>query len=285
MKKFLIVLLALLLVCAPALAYNSDFVVDDAELLTDSQESELESKLQELYENYHFQIVVHTTRSSGYQSLDMYAADFYDENGYGYGASCDGLIFAVDMAKREYVTVTTGSGMALFSDYDIARVEEMMVDDLSEGNYARAFDRYADGAEDVISAPVTYGGYSNYGYYDDGVYYDEYGMQVYVDVYRHLSPAQRAGEILPGILIAAAVITAITLGVMISGMKTARKKNQAMDYMTHVNLTRQSDIYLYTTERRRKIQTQNNHHGSSGGHSSFRGSSGRSHGGGRVGRF
>ena len=60
-------------------------------------------------------------------------------------------------------------------------------------------------------------------------------------------------------------------------------KQEAADYMTRVNLTRQMDMYLYTTERRRKIQTQSDHH--HGGGSSFRGSSGRSHGGGRVGKF
>ena len=283
MKKFLIVLLLLLMTCGCALAFNSDFVVDDADVLTDSQERELESKLEDLYEAYDFQIVLHTTCSSGNQALNLYAADYYDGHGYGYGPSWDGLILAVDMEKREYVTVTTGSGMALIGDDDIAWVEDAMLDDLSAGNYARAFARYAEGVEDALSAPAAYSGYHHDGYVDDGVYYDEYGRQLYVDAYRYLTPAQQAGEILPVILIAAAVITAIVLGVMISNMKTARKKQEAADYMTRVNLTRQMDIYLYTTERRRKIQTQSNHHHSGG--SSFRGSSGRSHGGGRVGKF
>lgn len=164
----------------------------------------------------------------------------------------------------------------------LAYNSDSVVDDLSSGDYARAFQTYVTGVETHLQSDGMYA------YDDDDVGFS--GTQYVIDGYRvdyemSYTPFGYANHIFPGILIAAAVITAIVLGVMISGMKTARKKNQAQEYMTRVNLTRQADIYLYSTESRRRIQSDNHGSRPGGGGGSFRGSSGRSHGGGRVGRF
>ena len=168
MKKGFVLLLILTLLSAPALAYNPDAVVDDAGLLSSSQETELENTLAALYETYDFQVVLHTTEDTGYRDLAMYAADFYDENGYGWGSGYDGLILVVDMDAREYVTVTTGSGMALFSDYDIGWIENAMLEDLSAGYYARAFQTYLTYAERFLKNGGNAYYYSNtYDSYED----------------------------------------------------------------------------------------------------------------------
>ena len=63
------------------------------------------------------------------------------------------------------------------------------------------------------------------------------------------------------------------------GMKTARKKNEAGDYVSRVNITRRQDIYLYTTTTRRKIESSSSGSHGSGGHFGGGGGHGSSHGG------
>ena len=123
MKRFYLALLALLLLCTCAFA-DTDAVVDSADLLSDYEEAALEEKCREIYDLFDFQAVIVTCYGTGGQPIHLYAADFYDNNGYGYGDTCDGIIFAVDMAEREYVTVTTGRGINYFSDSAIEMVEE-----------------------------------------------------------------------------------------------------------------------------------------------------------------
>lgn len=272
MKRFCIFLIILMSLCSFALAYNADAVADDANLLSAGDEERLEMLVQELYEEYDFQLVFHTADGID-QPIHLYAADFYDFNGYGYGANADGMIFVVDMGQREYVTVTTGKGINYFSDYAIAAIEEDIVSGLSEGDYGNAFLSYADHVrsqldfireqDEIIDDMPKYE-------YDYVRAYDYYGDEV------------TDGEKLLIAMVIALVITGIVLGVMVASMKTARKKNQASDYVQDVALTRVSDIYLYTTETRRKVQTSSS---GKGGSSTFSGSSGRSHGGGRSGRF
>ena len=74
-------------------------------------------------------------------------------------------------------------------------------------------------------------------------------------------------------------------------MKTARKRDSAESYLTDMNLTRERDIYLYTTTVRHKIENDPPSSGgsshstfSSSSHSTFSSSSGSSHGGGGSGR-
>jgi len=86
-----------------------------------------------------------------------------------------------------------------------------------------------------------------------------------------------AGEFIVFILIAAAVIAGIVLAVMIGKLKTAKFARAAGDYVVKdsLNLNGSSDIFLYETVTRRKIQTQ-----SSGGRSGSSGGGSRTRGGG-----
>ncbi|MBE5776719.1 MAG: TPM domain-containing protein [Clostridiales bacterium] len=274
MKRFFMLLTVLACVCVSALGYNLNTVVDSADLLSDSEETALLQKCENLYAAHDFQLVFHTTYGTDGQPIHLYAADFYDYNGYGYGADCDGIIFVVDMQEREYVTVTTGKGINYFSDYTISAIEDGIVSDLSEGEFYDAFLDYADSVENQLAYVKKQSEVID----DQPVYEFDY-----VQAYDYYGDYVTSGEKLMIAAVIALVITGIVLGVMVASMKTARKKNQAADYVQDVNLTRVSDVYLYTTERRRKIQTSSS--SGNGGSSTFRGSSGTSHGGGRAGKF
>ena len=278
MKKvvlsFAAVLLAFVMVTASALAYNAKGVVDDAELLTYGEEKWLQEKLDDVYQNHQFQVVLHTVDGIQGQPIHLYAADFYDYNGYGEGSTCDGMIFVIDMDEREYVTVTTGMGIPYFSDRAIASMEENIVEDLSAGNYYEAFCAYLDQVEQqlnyVKTQPVVYF-QEPLGDFDYVDAYDYYGDEVTQET-RLAIAAGFSG-----------IVTSIVLSVMVGRMKTARKKAAASDYVQGARFNRETDTYLYSTTRKRRVQSSSSSSG--GGSSTFRSSSGRSHGGGRSGRF
>ena len=60
-------------------------VVDNANLLTASEEQELEKYLDSISEDLKFDIAVVTTDTINGKTPMAYADDFYDYNGYGYG--------------------------------------------------------------------------------------------------------------------------------------------------------------------------------------------------------
>ncbi|MBR4881878.1 MAG: TPM domain-containing protein, partial [Clostridia bacterium] len=84
MKKLIILLCSVMLLLAlfiPVYA-NTDYVIDNADLLSDAEEAELEAKLTEMNSNSGCDIVVLT---ESYIDTDImsYADDYFDYNGYG----------------------------------------------------------------------------------------------------------------------------------------------------------------------------------------------------------
>lgn len=274
MKRLALLLSLLLLIALPALADNRVF--DDADLLSPSEETALNDTIAGIYATHHFDVVLHTTPSTFGKSVRMYAADYYDQGGFGYGAEGDGLIFVLSMAERDYYTVTTGSGIRIFTDYGIDRIGEDIVGYLSDGDYYGAMTRYlADVERFIVQATREEGDVSDDQPFRDYTPYD-YDTPVTLR-----APAERLAAVAPVILVAAFVIALIVVLIMRAGMKTARRKTSAGDYVVpgSLNLTRREDIYLYTTTVRTKIES-NNSGGGRGGSSTFSGGGGRSHGGG-----
>lgn len=261
MKKMIAaVLLALLALLAPALGLaQTQYVYDNADLLTVSQESELQAEIEAIKAQYDYEIVLVTESSIGNKTITEYADDFYDYNGFG----VNGMLFLLDIGSRQYWTSTSGHGIYAFTDYGIERLGDAIKPDLSAGNYYAAFGRYLNMAQDYLKQAAQGHPYDSAGSYAGGrsVNYGAWAI---------------------GIPIAALVIALITVSIMKYGMKTARKRTEAGEYVRpgSFRLTRQQDIYLYSHVTKVKIETSS----SGGGSSTHTSSSGRSHGGG-GGRF
>lgn len=94
MKKRLYIILFTLIfstMCVmPVFAQNemAAYVVDDAGLLTDSEENSLNETLKEISNRQNCQVVVVTTNSLDGKSAEAYADDYYDYNGYGKDGIC-----------------------------------------------------------------------------------------------------------------------------------------------------------------------------------------------------
>lgn len=274
-KRILNLMLALILMFSLALTVSAQgppLVVDQADLLTDTQEEALEEKASALREPYQMDIVIVTTDSLGGKTPEAYADDYFDENGYGYGEDYSGILFLLSMEYRDWYISTCGDGIYALTDYGIQEVASAALPYLSDGLYYEAFDAYLDElvtyldafqAGHPIDGKADLSGDRYTGINEETVHYREK-----TSLWRLIFPCAILG-------LAAA---AVTLIVMRSTMNTKKRQSAASAYLLEnsFRLHRNQDMFLYS----RVTKTRRQESSSGGGSSTHRSSSGRSHGGG-----
>lgn len=257
MKRKLIATLLVfcLILASPLIAAALDplaRVVDNADLLTDSEAYALEKRANDILYTYDMDVVIVTVNSLGGKSATAYADDYYDSHGYGIDEKYSGLLLLIAMDEREWAVSTCGDAIRAVTDYEIDEFFSDISGKLSDGEYYEAFDGFLTQIEAEYKA-----------------YADESTLE--------------AGDIFFRFVIAlliGTVIAGIALLIMRSQMNTAKSQRGAQSYIRNesYDLFRCQDIFLYShTTRTRKAE-------SSSGGGTHRGSSGRSHGG-RSGRF
>ncbi|MBQ3150899.1 MAG: TPM domain-containing protein [Clostridia bacterium] len=233
-----------------------DYVVDDADLLTDEQEAELQ-KISNRINFYHdIDAVIHTTNDLDGYDVVTYADDFYDYSGY----SDDGLVFTICLETRDYYTSTTGYAETAFYGNSLESLHNAVVGYLSDGDYYTAFHVYLTNVDGYLESIHNE---SELGFdFDDS------------------SSLTEPTDILKRELITigvAFVVSFLIIAFLKSRMNTAVKKTQANDYLVPGSLQIVSGYdYFITSSVVRTPKANNN---SSGG-GTHRSSSGRSHGGG-----
>ena len=261
-KAFLTIFTALILFTMsvmPVSAATEDPVrlVDDANLLSKSEEKALLKKLDEISERQDLDIVIVTTYSLEGKTPTAYADDFFDYNGYGYGSDRDGILFLVSMEDRDWAISTSGYGIKVFTDAGLDYIEDKVIPYLSDGDYADGFDKFADLCDKFIEQA------------NSGRPYDRGNM-----------PKEALSILwIPGSIAIGAVIAFIGTGMMKSELKSVRRQKAASSYVRNgsMKLTASHEHYLYRNVTRRVRETSS---GSGGGGSSIHtSSSGRSHGG------
>ncbi|MBQ4370229.1 MAG: TPM domain-containing protein [Oscillospiraceae bacterium] len=281
MKKIVCLLLfavMLIVLSAGALAAQPR-VNDEAGLLEDGEIEKLERKLEKVFEDHDFELAILTAESTRGKSVEAFADDYYDENGYGYGLERDGALIVVSMAERDVYISTAGSGQRIFTDYGIDYVLDDVAGYLSDGDYYRAFNAFIEDSEELLEQAE--GGEA----YDidnpiDGYEQEEY----YSGSYQERSKGSRvAGKLIPAAIVSF-LISLLVVGGMKRKMNTAVKHEDARDYVRPGSfvLTRQRDTFLYCNVTRVRRQTDDDRggRGGHGGSSIHFSSSGISHGGG-----
>ena len=270
-RKAISLLVSLSLLLALALGVSASvtlpIVVDNADLLTSEEETDLETKSQALRSEYEMDIVILTVETLDGKYAQQYADDYFDENGYGYGSEYSGVLFLLAMSEREWYISTCGDAIYLLTDRSIQQLGETAVSYLSEGDYYEAFDAYLDALPNNLeNAPVN-----GYGDSPENHYPGEPSE-------RRSSPNLAVSLVIG--MIAAAVVVLIMRG----SMNTKRQQHGASGYLKagSFHLRRHQDLFLYSNVS--KVHRQQNNSHSSGGSSTHRSSSGRRHGGG-GGRF
>lgn len=265
MKKLFAVLFCLCLVFGTCICVSADTIpderlqprlVDGADILSSTEEEKLLNDLDRLSEELQFDIVIATTNGLGGEYIRDVADDYYDYNGFGYGANGDGCILLVDMGNRDWWISTCGYGITALTDAGIQYIGEQFESDLSDGNYYYAFDTFIELTEDFVNQANTGEPYDTGNMPKEG--YNWFFGIVFS-------------------LVAGFVIAFIVTGVMKSKLKSVRRQPAAKDYLVpgSMNITASRDMFLYRNVTRRAKPKE-----SSGGSSTHSSSSGRSHGGG-----
>lgn len=215
-------------------------VEDYADVLTDTEEAELLSKLEALGAANDIEVGVVTVDSYEGKDPQAFADDFYDYNGYGYGENDDGFIVVFNTGEgdgnRNLAISTHGKGIDLLTDMEIDVIIEMMITPIKNGDFAGAFDNFVSECESAIDESIS----------------------------------------ILAIPLAIAIgfgLAFLIVKIQASKLKTVVQKADAADYVGNVVLTYQNDQFMYrnvTSSPKAKSDSSSTHTSSSG----------RTHGGG-----
>ena len=263
MKLILLPLIATIFMVLPVCAEDANTynrVVDQADLLTEQEEQSLDAKLKEISERQQVDVAIMAVNSipEGY-SVRGYADTVYENSGYGYGTNQDGLMLLISMEDHDWYITTMGYGITAFTDAGIQYIGNQITPDLADKSYANAFNTYAELCDDFITQAKN------------GKPYDTSNL-------RAKQPLAKKWIFISigiGLVIGICVVSSMS-----AKMKTVRPQPTAKDYMKDgsLNANRRSDLYLYHTITKRKIEKSSS--SSHGGSSTHRSSSGGRHGGG-----
>ena len=246
---------------------RGDRLVDQANLLNEADEAALQEKLDRISEQMQFDVVIVTCEHIGSRSPMEFADDYFDYNGFGYGEDYDGTVLLISMAQRDWWISTCGYGQtALSDDYFMEYIRRSdFYYALTDGNYKKSFNAFADTVEAFVTEART-----------DRPYSEQHKYHAWSSV---------CVGLVISLLIGLAVAAGVTHAKKTSYTGFVRSQAQAGDYMTDMRLTGQADEYLYNkVHRSRRVTTSSS--SSSSGRSSYHSSgshtssSGRSHGGG-----
>lgn len=228
-RKILSLLLALILCLSLALtvsASSEEMLFDEADLLSSGEESALRDRLLTISREYHAQVIVATLPSVEGGDVDYYVEYLYDSMEFGYGPNRDGVLLLVCMNPREYRILSNGFAADAIESSDIDTIGDAIVSDLSDGDYADAFDTFADKCDYYLNGHIN------------GFPFD-------------------AGGTLVIALIIGLVIGLIVALVLKAQLKTVRRQNQAHVYVRpgSMQVTVSRDLYLYRNVTRTKEES------------------------------
>lgn len=229
-------------------ASEFSLVLDEADLLTDEEESQLLDKLEAITEEYNLEVAVATVESKDGNEMNYFTDHFFDENGYGTGENHDGILFMVSIGDREWHITTHGYAMTAFNDDGLAYLKENVEPLLKDENFYGAFDTYADLCQDLLEMAAN------------GEPYTEPFSPIWI---------------LISLGIGLVLAFLCTMG-MRAQLKSVRTQDSAVDYVRQgsMELTRSNDIFLYHTVT--KTAKPKDSDSSSGGSDSDHGGTGGS---------
>lgn len=231
-------------------------LVDNANLLNDSEKSSLVNKLDRISENQQCDVIILSTDTLEGKTTTEFADDFYDYNNYGLGDSKDGVMLLINMEGRDWYISTCGFGITAFTDSGIQYIGDEIKSYLKDKEYQKAFEVYADLCDKFITQAKT------------NKPFDKNNLPK--------NPFSIAIEILISVAIGVAIAFAVG-GMMKSQLKTVKNKALATDYVDKdsLNITNSNEMFIFSRiSRTAKPKEENS------GSSTHQSSSGTTHGGG-----
>ncbi len=247
-----------LLLVVPVNASGEDYerLVDEADLLSNSEEDDLLELLDDISKDHDCDVVivaVDDMEDYGYSNIVSFVDDYYDFCEY----EDDGIIFLLSMEERDWAISTKGFGIEAFTDDGQDYIMDQVLPSLSDGDYADAFTEFANQCDKFLTQA------------EEGDPYDGSNM-----------PKEPLGLIwIPGSFLIGCIISLIIVMVMKGQLKSVKMQSGAADYVkkNSLKIDVSRDIYLYRNVSRRLRPKDTGSGG--GGSSTHRSSSGSSHGG------
>ena len=195
----------------------------------------------------------------------MYAADFFEQNGFGFGHDLDGIILLLATEDRDFGFATTGYGEKAFTDAGQEYLEKLFLPHLKEDDYFKAFMAYADAVDDFLTKAKA------------GRPYNKGNIPLTDE---ELSDFRIYSTVVSMVL--ALVIALVVTSIWKRQLKTVRQQNLASAYINEGSMvvTASQDVFLYKNVTSR-IRPKDE---GTGGGGSFKSSSGRSFSG-RSGKY
>ena len=263
MKLFSVLLTVCILFVMSLSVCASEFLplFDEPDVMTDAEESALVTKLEGIAAQYQMEVVVAAFETIDGTSPMEYADDFYDYNGYGYGENRDGLILIVVMDTSDWWISTRGSAITAFTDAGIDYIGEQIVPFMSAGDFAGAFNAFADQCSAFMAQAAT------------GDPFDVHNL-----------PQPPKEPFNAGMAVIIALVVGFIVGKIYTGklegqLKSVTAQKAAAGYIRDgsLNVTNARDFFLYRNVTKTAKESDSSSDGGSSTHTS---SSGATHGGG-----
>lgn len=234
-------------------------IYDFADLYTADEEKELYSIVSKYIENYNFDFAIVTTNNNTKSSTKAYAQDFYDYNDFGIDTDYSGILFLIDMDKRNFQMITTGAAIKMYTDTRIDICLDEAMEYISSGDY---YDGTVAFVEKVDS-------YASIGFPD------EFGNEPKLSGVSKLIAMPWMG-----ICIFALGGTGVVMLVFVLSSKNVHKATSSQQYLTKSDAKVIGQALISRNVHSTPRYDDSSSGGSGGGSSTSIGSSGTSHGGG-----
>ena len=274
-RQYLLGIFAALLLCGifsvNTVKADTQYVYDNASLLSDEEEQDLERSCAEFESNTDIHMVILTEYSSGSEDCQAIADDFYDKK---YPKEPNGVCFLIDMGQRQIVISTSGIMQYYMSDAEIDDILQAAQSYAKEGDYAGTFAKMITITQECFDRGVSE---ADYLITEDGS----------IIHYRKINST----EAMIAVLLAAVTGFCVYFGIWKS---YRRKKNRgAKGYadLKRVKIRDRRDALIDRHVSMHKIPRDDGNHGGGGsgggggggGSHVHTSSSGNSHGGGSIG--
>lgn len=252
MKKSCLSLLLSLIFCmllllpVQAADTHDPRLVDDGELLSAEDFSDITYALERVSQKHELDVVIITQDSLGSMSAQSFADDYFDYHNYGYGDGHDGILLLICPNEDVRYISTCGRAIDIFSDGNFNELTSAVLPLLKSGSYATAFRLFVTKCDTIIEEAETF----------------------------HFPWTM----LFIGLAIGAILSFLIPMSYLKGQLKSVRSQPAASCYVRSGSmvLTQNRDVFLYRNVTRTE-KPKDDSSSSGGTHTS---SSGRSHGGG-----
>lgn len=249
---------------------ETDYVYDQADLLTTEEEAELQSLAETFAGSWNMNFLVVTTDDAEGKSSMEYADDFYDAR-FPESSEEDGMLYLIDMDNREIYLSTCGQAIRYLTDSRIDWILDEAYDEVANGDYYGTFAAFFEETEYYLNQGIPADQYN----YDTQTgerdyYYDSYEKPKRITLIEFVI----------------ALVAALAAAGGTAGFITAKYQLKFEDFHydaytdSDVNLSVKQDHLVNKFVTHRRVPKNNGHSGGGSRSSVHRSSGGRSHGGG-----